>query len=107
MAWIYLIIAGLLEVLWAYFLKESYGFKKVFPSVMFIVGLFFSMLFLALSTKTLPLSTAYPVWTGIGALGSILVGALVFKEHLSLSTWFFVTLLVIGLIGIKVTSVQS
>lgn len=59
---------------------------------------------LALATKQLPLSLAYPIWTGIGAVGSILIGALVFKDEISLPTWFFIALLIIGIIGIKVTS---
>ena len=107
MAWIYLSIAGILEVVWAYFLKESNGFEKLLPSILFLITLCLSMFFLALSTRSLPLSLAYPVWTGIGALGSILVGAFVFKEHFNLSTWIFVGFLLIGLIGIKLTASQN
>lgn len=107
MAWFYLTLAGVLEVVWAYFLKDSGGFKKLFPTTMFFVTLALSMFFLSLSTKSLPLSIAYPVWTGIGALGSILVGTILFKEEFSFSTWIFVGLLFIGLVGIKLTSGNS
>ena len=63
-----------------------------------------SFWFLALAVKHLPLSLAYPVWTGIGAVGSIIVGVVLFKDQLQPATWFFIALLVIGIIGIKVTS---
>ena len=62
------------------------------------------MLFRSLAVKHLPLSLAYPVWTGIGAVGSIIVGVVLFKDQLQPATWFFIALLVIGIIGIKVTS---
>lgn len=104
MAWIYLTLAGVLEVVWAYFLKDSDGLKKLFPSVMFFITLALSMFFLSFSTRSLPLSIAYPVWTGIGALGSILVGTIIFKEEFALSTWIFVGFLFVGLVGIKLTS---
>ena len=104
MAWIELIGAGLLEFLWATTMKMSDGFSKVGWTVATIGGLIASFLLLALATKHLPLSLAYPIWTGIGAVGSILIGALVFHDSIAPRTWFFIVLLIVGIVGIKLTS---
>ncbi|MGX7132954.1 DMT family transporter [Enterococcus songbeiensis] len=104
MAWMYLMIAGVFEVVWATTMKLSGGFSKFGFSMATVVGMILSFFFLAKATKLLPLSLAYPIWTGVGAVGSILVGILLFKDHLSLSTWLFIGLLITGIIGIKVTS---
>ncbi|CAM3366128.1 DMT family transporter [Vagococcus fessus] len=104
MAWLHLLIAGGLEVLWATTMKMSEGFSKLNYSLLTLVGMIASFYFLSKAIKILPMSLAYPVWTGIGAFGSILVGVLVFKDTLSIKTMFFVGLLLIGIIGIKVTS---
>lgn len=104
MSWIYLIIAGLFEVLWATTMKLSNGFENILYSTITIFGMIISFLFLAISVKELSLSIAYPVWTGVGAVGSILVGILYFNDHLSLPTLCFVFLLIISIIGIKLTS---
>ncbi|MBV7389125.1 MULTISPECIES: DMT family transporter [Enterococcus] len=104
MAWIELIIAGVFEVFWATTMKLSHGFSKLSFSVLTIVGMIASFYFLAKAIKVMPMSLAYPIWTGIGAVGSILIGIFFFKDHLSLWTEFFVALLIIGIIGIKVTS---
>ncbi|WP_283679867.1 multidrug efflux SMR transporter [Lentilactobacillus sp. Marseille-Q4993] len=104
MVWIHLIIAGLFEVFWATMMKLSHGFSKLDYSIATVVGMFLSFYFLAKATKQMPLSLAYPIWTGIGALGAILVGAIFFKDSLSPLTWVFVAFLLIGLIGIKMTS---
>ncbi|MSD83500.1 QacE family quaternary ammonium compound efflux SMR transporter [Lactobacillus curvatus] len=104
MAWINLLIAGLAEVWWATTMKMSDGFSKLNYTLLTVVGMLVSFFFLIRATKELPLSIAYPVWTGIGAVGAILVGVILFREQLSLLTWLFVILLVIGIIGIKVTS---
>lgn len=104
MAWMYLMIAGVFEVVWATTMKLSVGFSKFGFSMATVVGMILSFFFLAKATKLLPLSLAYPIWTGVGAVGSILVGVLLFKDHLSLSTFFFIGLLITGIIGIKVTS---
>lgn len=103
MPWVNLIIAGLLEVFWATTMKMSDGFSKMSFSIMTVIGMILSYVFLIKATKYLNLSVAYPVWTGIGAIGSILAGMLLFKEHISPMTWFFIVLLFIGIIGIKVT----
>lgn len=104
MSWIYLIFAGLFEVVWANTLKLSQGFSQLGWSIATILGMIVSFLLLALSMKTLPLSIAYPVWTGIGAVGSIIIGVVFFHDKMSTPTWIFVALLVIALVGIKVTS---
>jgi quaternary ammonium compound-resistance protein SugE len=101
-AWIILLFAGLFEVAWAVGLKFTDGFTKLLPSLW--VGLFIvaSLYMLALSQRTLPISIAYPVWMGIGAVGTVLVGTLFLKEPLSLAGWFFVALLILSLAGLKV-----
>ena len=107
MAWLYLFIAGLLEVFWAVFLKLSDGFTKLGYSAVTIVGMIASFYLLSQATKTLPLGTAYAVWTGIGALGTLLVGILFFKESLSVTRVLFALLLLTGILGLKLTSSHS
>ena len=80
MAWVFLVIAGALEVFWSTFLKLSNGFTHLGYSVLTVVGMIASFLFLSQATKALPLGTAYAIWTGIGALGAVIVGILAFKE---------------------------
>lgn len=104
MAWFYLIIAGIFEVFWSTMMKLSNGFANLGYSVLTALGMVLSFAGLIVATKHLPLSLAYPVWTGIGAVGAILVGVVCFHEHLSLSTGIFTVMLLIGIIGIKVTA---
>ncbi len=104
MHWIYLIFAGILEVFWATCLKFSNGFSVLKFSILTVLGMIFSFLFLSQATKTLPLGTAYAIWTGIGALGAVIVGIVLFKESVTPARIFFVTLLLIGIIGLKITS---
>ena len=80
MAWFYLFIAGLLEVVWAYFMKQSAGFTRLWPSVITLGAMGASFALLSVSMKTLPLGTAYTVWTGIGAVGAFIVGAIWLNE---------------------------
>lgn len=80
MAWILLIIAGALEVVWAYFMKQSYGFTKLWPTVATFIAMFASFGLLSVSMKTLPLGTAYAIWTGIGAVGAFVVGITILGE---------------------------
>ncbi|HST92008.1 MAG TPA: multidrug efflux SMR transporter [Brevundimonas sp.] len=80
MAWFYLVIAGLLEVVWAYFMKQSAGFTRLWPSVITLGAMGASFALLSVSMKTLPLGTAYTVWTGIGAVGAFIVGAIWLHE---------------------------
>lgn len=104
MAWIYLVVAGIFETVWATFMKLSNGFSNLWYSLLTVVGMIVSFAGLIIASKHLPLSIAYPVWTGIGAVGSIIVGVALFHDHLSPLTMIFVALLVIGIIGIKITS---
>lgn len=104
MTWIYLIIAGIFEVVWATTMKLSHGFTNIMFTLATLVGMILSFGFLALAIKHLPLGIAYPIWTGIGAVGSIIVGIIFFKDQIPSITWLFITLLIIGIIGIKVTN---
>lgn len=104
MSWIFLFLAGIFEVVWASTMKLSQGFSIIKYDILKIIGMLVSFGFLTLAMKKLPLGIAYPIWTGIGAVGAILVGALIFKDKVPSLTWVFVLMLVVGLIGIKVTS---
>ena len=101
MAWVFLACAGLLEVFWSSFLKLSDGFTKLGWSVMTIAGMLASFYLLSQAMKTLPLGTAYAVWTGIGAVGSVAVGILIFKEPVTAARMFFTGLLLMGIVGIE------
>ena len=104
MSWIFLFLAVIFEVVWASTMKLSQGFSILKYDILTIVGMLVSFGFLTLAMKKLPLGIAYPIWTGIGAVGAILVGALIFKDKVPSLTWVFVLMLVVGLIGIKITS---
>ena len=104
MAWFYLVLAGGLEVFWSTFLKLSDGFSHPGYSVLTVAGMIASFLFLSQATKALPLGTAYAIWTGIGALGAVLVGILAFKEPCTAPRLFFAVLLLVGIIGLKLTA---
>ncbi|KRM11883.1 multidrug efflux SMR transporter [Paucilactobacillus suebicus] len=103
MAWIYLVIAGLFETFWATMLKFSMGFTKINFSIYTVIGMILSFWFLAKAVKTLPLGIAYPVWTGIGAVGTIILGVILFGDRIPAVTWIFVVLLVVSIVGIKLT----
>ena len=104
MEWVYLVIAGGLEVVWSTCMKFSEGFSDLKYTILTVVGMIFSFLFLSQATKSLPLGTAYAVWTGIGALGAVIVGIVLFKEPVTAARIFFVALLLIGIVGLKATS---
>ncbi|MFD1126511.1 multidrug efflux SMR transporter [Lentilactobacillus raoultii] len=104
MNWVTLIIAGLFEVVWAISMKFSHGFTKLDWTIVTIVGMIISFLLLAHATKSLPIGIAYPVWTGIGAVGTVIAGIILFGDKLSMMTWLFVVLLLISIVGIKLTS---
>ena len=104
MAWVYLVIAGLMEVFWSTCLKFSEGFTVLKFTVLTIVGMVISFLFLSQATKVLPLGTSYAIWTGIGALGAVVVGVVIFHESLTPARLLFVALLLVGIIGLKATS---
>lgn len=104
MAWIFLLIAGLLEVVWATAMKYSEGFSRLWPSVLTIVAMIASFGLLSASMKTLPLGTAYTIWTGIGAVGAFIVGIAFLGEHLSMMRVLAAVLIVSGLVLMKLSS---
>ncbi len=104
MAWIILVIAGLLETGWAIGLKYTEGFTKLWPSVLTIGGIVLSMFLLSVAAKTLPIGTAYAVWVGIGALGAALLGIFLLGEPASPARLFFLGLLLVSIIGLKFTA---
>jgi quaternary ammonium compound-resistance protein SugE len=104
MAWIYLTIAGVLEVVWAFSMKQSEGFSKLGPSLVTLVAMIASFALLALSMKSLPLGTAYTIWTGIGAVGAFLVGVIVLGEQANAMRIVAALLIVGGLVLMKMSS---
>ena len=104
MAWIFLLIAGGLEVVWAYFMKESHGFSRLWPSVITIVAMIASFGLLASAMRTLPLGTAYTIWTGIGAVGAFIVGIVFLGEQISAMRIAAAVLIVSGLVMMKLAS---
>ena len=104
MAWIYLLIAGVFETVWAMGLKYSAGFTKLVPSLVTVVGMGISVYFLALAAKILPIGTAYAVWTGIGAVGAVILGMVLFNEPRDLARIGFLLLIVVGIVGLKFVS---
>ncbi len=103
--WTVLIIAGLFEVFWAVSLKLSNGFTSTLWSVLSIAGMIISMGLLALSLKQLPLGTAYGVWTGIGAIGTAILGIVLFNESRDPLRLLFILLIIIGIVGLRARSV--
>ena len=101
MAWMLLVVAGLLEVGWAIGLKYSEGFTRLWPSVGTAVSMLASVGLLGLAMKTLPVGTAYAIWVGIGAVGTVLLGSWLFHEPMGLLKSISVLLIVAGLVGLK------
>jgi quaternary ammonium compound-resistance protein SugE len=106
MAWVYLVIAGLLEVAWATAMKYSEGFTKLWPSVATIVLMVISFGLLNQAMKSLPLGTAYGVWTGIGAVGTVLVGILFLGEPRDAVRLLCIVAILAGIVGLKLTSAE-
>ena len=104
MAWVYLGLAGLLEIVWASFLKQSEGFSRLTPSIITLVAMAGSFWLLALAMRSLPLGTAYAIWTGIGAVGAFVVGIVVMGEAATLGRIVSVALLITGMVGLKLSS---
>ncbi len=104
MKWTLLFIAGILEMCWAVGLKYSQGFTKLGPSVLTILGMVASFYFLSLALKSLPLGTAYAIWTGIGTVGTVVLGIILFKEPVDVLRLIFICLIVFGIIGLKIVS---
>ena len=104
MAWLYLLLAGLLEVSWAIGLKYTDGFTRLLPSIWTIGSMVASILFLGLALKTLPVGTAYAVWTGIGAVGVAILGIILFAEPANALRLGSIALIVGGIVGLKLVS---
>lgn len=104
MAWLSLFVAGLLEIVWAFYMKQSHGFTRLIPSVITLVTMAASFALLSLSMRTLPLGTAYTIWTGIGAVGTFIVGLVVLGEPAHLMRIIAACLIVSGLVLMKIAS---
>lgn len=104
MSWLVLVVAGLFEVAWAFALKLSYGFSVLIPSIATFVLMAASFFLLAFAMKNLPLGTAYAVWTGIGAVGTAMVGIVFLGESASLMRLASIALIVLGIAGLKLAS---
>jgi len=104
MPWIYLALAGLFEVVWAVGLKYTEGFSRLWPSVVTVSAMTASIILLAMAVKTLPIGTAYAIWTGIGAVGAVLLGIVLFGDSASPLRLACVALVVLGMVGLKLTS---
>ncbi|MEW4527037.1 multidrug efflux SMR transporter [Maioricimonas sp. JC845] len=102
--WVLLVLAGLLETGWAIGLKYTDGFTRLWPSLFTAAAIVVSMLLLAMAARGLPIGTAYAIWVGIGALGTVLLGSVLFHEPLTPARLLFVLLLVVALTGLKFTS---
>lgn len=101
MSWLYLICAGFFEIIWVIGLKYSNGFSRFIPSTITVLAMIFSFWLLSLSLKTIPISTAYAIWTSIGIMGSALAGMFLFLEPFLISRLIFIALILIGIVGLK------
>lgn len=104
MAWLVLLLAGILEVIWAVGLKYTDGFTKFTPSVITLTAMVASVVLLASAMKTLPMGTAYAVWVGIGAVGAVIMGVVLFDEPVTVLRIGSVGLVIAGIIGLKLAS---
>ncbi|AMJ72417.1 quaternary ammonium compound efflux SMR transporter SugE [Enterobacter chuandaensis] len=104
MSWIILLIAGLLEVVWAIGLKYTHGFTRLTPSVITVTAMIVSIVLLSWAMRSLPVGTAYAVWTGIGAVGAAITGILLLGESASLARIASLALIVAGIIGLKLST---
>jgi quaternary ammonium compound-resistance protein SugE len=107
MAWAVLFAAGLLEIGWAVGLKYTRGFTQLWPTLGTVVALIGSMGLLGVALRTLPLGTAYAVWTGIGTVGTAVLGMLLFREPATAMRLFCIALIVLGILGLRLASAPS
>ena len=103
MPWVLLVVAGLFEVVWAIGLKYTEGFTRLWPSVGTVVAMCLSVLLLGLAVRSLPIGTAYAIWTGIGAVGTVILGIVLFNEPATAARLVCVGLIVAGILGLKLT----
>lgn len=104
MGWLWLLIAGAFEIAWAVGLKQSDGFARLWPSLFTLVSMVVSTVFLGLAMKTVPLGTAYAVWTGIGTIGTVAAGIALYGEPAGAIRVAFVGLILVGMVGLKMTT---
>ena len=104
MAWTFLVLAGVFEIGWAIMLKYTQGFTRTVPSLVTLLLLAVSMILLAQAARTIPIGTAYAVWTGIGAAGAAVLGIILFNEPRTAARILFLSLLVVSIVGLKVSS---
>jgi quaternary ammonium compound-resistance protein SugE len=104
MAWLILLLAGVLEVGWAVGLKQTEGFTRPLPTLLTILAMIASLALLGLSLRTLPLGTAYAVWTGIGTIGTALVGIVLFQEPATVARLMCIGMIAAGIVGLKLVS---
>jgi quaternary ammonium compound-resistance protein SugE len=102
MGWSYLFIAGIFEIAWAIGMKYTHSFSRFWPSVLVILAMLLSVYFLTLAIKTIPVGTAYAVWTGIGIAGTTVLGMILFHEPVQLLRFVFIFLILISIVGLKV-----
>ncbi|MGO1462891.1 MAG: DMT family transporter [Oleiphilaceae bacterium] len=104
MPWFYLLVAGVLEIVWAYTMKQSHGFSRLIPSLITVSAMVTSFWLLAVAMRTIPLGTAYTIWTGIGAVGAFLVGIIFLAEPVNAARIIAAILIVSGLVLMKLSS---
>lgn len=107
MNWILLVVAGLLETAWAVGLKYTDGFRRPLPTALTVLGICASLTLLSIAVRTLPIGTAYGVWVGIGALGAAVLGIVLLGEPATPGRLFFLALLLIAIVGLKITSAHA
>ncbi|MGE0402408.1 MAG: multidrug efflux SMR transporter [Kofleriaceae bacterium] len=107
MTWLLVVVSGLLEVGWAIGLKASHGLTRPWPTALTIAGMLASFALLSIAVRTLPIGTAYAVWVGIGAVGTAILGILVFREAVTAPRMICLALVMVGIVGLKLTSVPA
>lgn len=104
MAWLYLVLAGLCEIGWAVGLKYTEGFSRPLPTILTVISMIVSIALLGLALRGLPLGTAYAIWTGIGTVGTVIAGAILFGDSVTVIRVACIALIVAGMVGLKVTT---
>lgn len=104
MAWTILIIAGLLEICWAIGLKYTEGFTRLWPSIGTVLAIVMSLWLLSIAMKSIPVGTAYSIWVGVGAVGTVVFGILLFGEALNMARLLSVLLIIVGIVGLQLSS---
>ncbi len=104
MAWTLLVVAGFFEIVWATLLKFTDGFTRMWPSIGTVVAMGISMVCMSFALRAIPMGTAYVVWTGIGAVGTVILGIVLFDEPKNVVRLAFIALIILGIVGLKLSS---